>query len=1633
MDEYNPRAPARGYALADGHYLANGGVELHRARGKSRKRRPLAGWAAAGVALCTVCAAVVGTSHAYGAGEPASQSPSPAISTEQTHAQLQHPDPSQASPRPPRQNAQTPFGVGHQSVCAAPTPGTASCNALLATNSSAIPLASSSPTAGYYPADIQSAYQLPSTTAGSGETIGIVDAYNDPTAASDLSTYRSEFDLPACTTSNGCLSIVNETGGSTLPPNDTTGWSQEISVDLDMASAICPNCHILLVEANSDSFFDLGTAVDEAASLGADVISNSYGGSESSSETTSLDPYYDHPGHIVTASSGDSGYGVEYPAASQYVSSVGGTTLSRTTSNPLGWTETIWDDAGSGCSAFEPKPSWQTDTGCSKRTVADVSADANPNTGVAVYDGYAYEGGSPTGWLVFGGTSVANIIVASVYALGGDTANLDYGSYPYSHTAWLNNVTTGGTNVESGEGTCSPSYLCTAGPGYNGPTGWGTPIGDVAFGGASAPPTVASVSPSSGPANGGTIVTVTGTNLYVGSSFAVDFGTSPATNVSVSSPTQLTATAPAGSVGTVNVTVTTPAGTSTTGAADDFTYTSSPSATTGSATNVTSSSATLNGRLNPDGEDTKYYFEYGTTTSYGTDTATTDAGSGTSSLAVSAPVSGLSADTTYYYQLVATNPSGTTFGSQGTFTTSGTTPTYASAVEATSGLVSFWRLGETSGTTAADSYGTNPGTYVNSPTQGEPGSIAGDPTTAVGFSGTNQYVDVPYSASLNPSQFSVEAWADVTGGSGWRTVVASRVNPNTGYGIYASPSNTWDFLIWDNDTLTALTGPAITAGWHYLVGTYNGSTASFYVDGVMASSVSTGFQPNITQALTIGMSDGGTDYPFEGLLDDVAVYNIAISSGTVQQHYSLGEGTGSVPSVTTGSASSITSSSTTLSGTVNPASQATSYYFKYGTTSSYGSEAPVPSGNAGSGSTAQSVSVNLSGLSADTTYYYQLVATNPSGTTFGSQGTFTTSGTTPTYASAVEATSGLVSFWRLGETSGTTAADSYGTNPGTYVNSPTQGEPGSIAGDPTTAVGFSGTNQYVDVPYSASLNPSQFSVEAWADVTGGSGWRTVVASRVNPNTGYGIYASPSNTWDFLIWDNDTLTALTGPAITAGWHYLVGTYNGSTASFYVDGVMASSVSTGFQPNTTQALTIGMSDGGTDYPFEGLLDDVAVYNIAISSGTVQQHYSLGEGTGSVPSVTTGSASSITSSSTTLSGTVNPASQATSYYFKYGTTSSYGSEAPVPSGNAGSGSTAQSVSVNLSGLSADTTYYYQLVATNPSGTTFGSQGTFTTSGTTPTYASAVEATSGLVSFWRLGETSGTTAADSYGTNPGTYVNSPTQGEPGSIAGDPTTAVGFSGTNQYVDVPYSASLNPSQFSVEAWADVTGGSGWRTVVASRVNPNTGYGIYASPSNTWDFLIWDNDTLTALTGPAITAGWHYLVGTYNGSTASFYVDGVMASSVSTGFQPNTTQALTIGMSDGGTDYPFEGLLDDVAVYNIAISSGTVQQHYSLGEGTGSVPSVTTGSASSITSSSTTLSGTVNPASQATSYYFKYGTTSSYGSEAPVPSGNAGSGSTAQSVSVNLSGLSADTTYYYQLVATNPSGTTFGSQGTFTTS
>jgi subtilase family serine protease len=360
--------------------------------------------------------------------------------------------------------------VFHKAVCShVVAPGEAYCHAHVVTdaagnekegkNANAAPNATPS---GLSPAALKAAYNVSGTGTG---VIAIVDAYGYPNAEADLNTYRAQYGLGACTTANGCFRKVDQNGGTSYPRTNT-GWDQEQALDVDMASAMCPTCKILLVQTSSATLANLATGVNTAAKLGAVVISNSYGGGEAGSSAYA--PAYDHAGIAITVSSGDSGYGVQFPASAPGAIAVGGTHLVADTST-RGWSETVWNGAGSGCSAIYSKPYFQTGTACGMRVEADISAVADPATGVAVYGPTGV--GTKSGWLVFGGTSVAAPLVGGIFAAQG---------VPYSTGAsaiWANRGA-GQNDVTSGSnGSCGGTYVCTAGVGYDGPTGWGTPNG----------------------------------------------------------------------------------------------------------------------------------------------------------------------------------------------------------------------------------------------------------------------------------------------------------------------------------------------------------------------------------------------------------------------------------------------------------------------------------------------------------------------------------------------------------------------------------------------------------------------------------------------------------------------------------------------------------------------------------------------------------------------------------------------------------------------------------------------------------------------------------------------------------------------------------------------------------------------------------------------------------------------------------------------------------------------------------------------------------------------------------------------------------------------------------------------------
>jgi subtilase family serine protease len=558
------------------------------------------------------------------------------------------------------------------------------------------------------PQYLQQAYDLSalSASAGVGDTVAIVDAYYYPNAESDLAYYRSYFGLPACTTANGCFSAVGQDGSSTLPTQTNRGWQTEMALDLDSVSALCPSCDILLVEANSSADSDLVAAEHAAYNAGADQVSDSWMSNGPVGTLSASDFVY--PGVATLAAAGDSGWdtgntNTAWPAGLTGVNAIGGTDLNSSTA-ARGFTESAWSGTGSGC-ADEAKPSYQTDSGCTGRSYNDISADADPYTGIAVY--------LNGGFILYGGTSLATPLTAAYYALTRGPGQGDV-AWNYAQGTLLNDPSTGNN---SGGGACTPSYICNAGVGYDGPTGMGSISGQVIAGapGLGAPDTATGYLQSE---TSTTAVLTAG--VYpngVATTYHWDYGPTTAYGQSTTS-----ASASAG-IAVVGITTTLTGLTSgvnyhyrlvasnADGTVYGYDYNlagSAPSAPTvdgiaASNLTVSGTTATIGAAINPQGWTTTYHFVYGTSPStLTTSTPTTDAviGSQSADVAVSQNLTGLTPGTTYYFETVATNGVGVTTSDYAAFTTTGSAPA-ATAGDTTTTEPSAGTTAQTSATGTA--------------------------------------------------------------------------------------------------------------------------------------------------------------------------------------------------------------------------------------------------------------------------------------------------------------------------------------------------------------------------------------------------------------------------------------------------------------------------------------------------------------------------------------------------------------------------------------------------------------------------------------------------------------------------------------------------------------------------------------------------------------------------------------------------------------------------------------------------------------------------------------------------------------------------------------------------------------------
>jgi hypothetical protein len=938
-------------------------------------------------------------------------------------------------------------------VCSGSTPGRAECMAIhvpfvpaKSPDAVGAAFAGSGVGGGYTPAELRAAYKIPGT-GGSGQTVAVVDAYNDPDAEANLKTYREKYGLPECTKASKCFNEVNQNGeAEPLPKEEQKGWGLEMSVDLDMVSAACPECKILLVEAENSSLENLGKAENAAAAKSVNTISNSWGAKELESYAAEYGSYFKHEGIPITVSSGDDGYGVEFPAGSPYVIAVGGTSLKMESKSERGWLEEVWRNTekkvgeegagtGSGCTfKGEPKPAWQHDKGCANRTDNDVAAEASASTPVSIYDSYEY-----TGWELVGGTSVAAPIVAGVEALAEKSVK-ELGAKVFYEKPKHEFEVAKGSN-----GTCTPpaedEYLCTAGAGYNGPAGMGALDGVPTLG-----------------------------------AFA----------------------------------------------------------TTGLATGITESEATVHGKVNPEGTETKYYFEYGTTEAYGTKTAEASAGSGTSLVEESKTITGLAANTKYYYRIVATNTKGASDVGGGIFCThwcvqeaplpaeaghlanilssvacpSSTECAAVGESENTSGVfVSLaerwngieWAVQETtiptgskftqlrsvacpSSTecTAVGDYGVEHFVPLAERWNGtvwsvqEPPAPTGAKETyltgiscpsstacmAVGSFENSSGTTVPVAERWNGTSWSVEEPPPPTGAkhselSGVSSGVSCpSASECIAVGLFENSSGKtvplaekWNGTVWSiqepptptEAKWTELKGVSCTsstactavgyfesssAKWLPLAERWNGSTwtvqepplptkgttGEFWAGAVSCTSstecMAQGtFENGSGKLLPLAERWNGTAWSAQepSIHTGAAAtepYSVSCtwstectavgwyeSSSITQLLVERGEFS-FVSAVTTGSATPVAENEATLHGTVNPEGAETKYYFEYGTTESYGSKTVEAS--AGSGASNVEVSNAVTGLASHTKYYYRLVAKNSNGTTDGAAQTFTT-------------------------------------------------------------------------------------------------------------------------------------------------------------------------------------------------------------------------------------------------------------------------------------------------------------------------------------------------------------------------------------------------------------------------------------------------------------------------------------------------------------------------------------------------------------------------------------------------------------------------------------------------------------------
>jgi hypothetical protein len=1025
---------------------------------------------------------------------------------------------------------------------------------------------------GLDPKELQEAYKIPAT-GGSTQTVAIVDAYDDPNAEADLQKYREKYKIyyksgeTACTKANGCFKKVNQEGKEEKYPTDKypiiseTGgvedWGLEMSLDLDMVSAACPECHILLVEATNREKANLYAAEKEAASLeGTTEISNSWGGEEFPEEASD-DEYFNHKGIPITVAAGDAGYGVAYPAASKDVISVGGTTLKKRAESERGWEESVWGGSGSGCSLYESKPEWQHDPTCARRTDNDVAAVANnKESPVSVYDSYEYEedgGTGKLGWVLLGGTSVATPLVAGIEAHATKVVKEEGAEAFYRHS--LFDVTSGS------DGTCGHTYICEAEEGYDGPTGWGAPDGPLEL--------------------------------------AVGFH-----------------------------------------------------AVTEAATSVTAMGAKLNGYVNPGGLETSYHFEYGPTTSYGTDVPVPNAsvGSGAIWQGVSQSITGLhTLAGTYHYRLVATNSSGTIYGADHTFTT---IP---------------WVIQTT----------PKPSGSGESRLEGVSCSSSTACIAVSSYSAESENTRWALVEGWNGAEWKSQSTPRPTGATyGWLYGVSCVSSTAcTTVGFYGNSSSTyftlaerWNGTEWLIQTTPSKSGGSASGGESKLVGVSCSSSTACTAVGYYCAPEGTECSYRNTGGSATPLAErwNGTEW---------SVQTIPSPTGAKSSNLYSVSCVSSTECVAVGSY-------TNSSSVVVPLAE------RWNGTEWAIQTAPIPTG--AKESSLHSVSCSSSTACTTVGSY-----TNSSGTkvTLAEHwnGTEWSVQSTPNPTGATE--SGLSSL----SCASSTECIAVGYGGSTILSERWSGTEWLIESTPTPeeAIGFESAALYgVSCLSTKICTAVGLHVGYIGPVEGLPGlyghFVPLAESRAVPKP----YVETKQATSVSL-SGATLNGTVNPESTETKYYFE---YGLTTSYGSKTAEASAGSGTANVEESKAIT-GLT-ASTTYHFR----IVATNSTGTADGSDHEF-----STTTKPTVETKAATSITERGAELNGAVNPCGLETKYYFEYGTTTSYGSKTPEAS--VGSGTSSLGESKTITGLAASTTYHFRIVATNSKGTTDGSDEAFST----------------------------------------------------------------------------------------------------------------------------------------------------------------------------------------------------------------------------------------------------------------------------------------------------------------------------------